>query len=397
MSDVDTLPKAETTQPEITEVSPAPAPAPTITKPPVILQILPELRAGGVERGTIEVAGAIARSGWKSLVASSGGPMIPSVNYVKAEHITLPLKSKNPIQMYKNIALLERVIRERGVDIVHARSRACAWSAYYAAKRCGVPFITTFHGIYGLQNSFKRKYNSIMTRGERVIAISDFCARHIMDNYPIDIHNIRIIHRGVDVKLFDPENVKPSRMAEIALQWRVPEELPVILCPGRITRWKGQDVLIKALAKLPHRNFFCLMIGEDSGHPEYRNELEDLVIKSGLSGHVRLVGHTPFMPEVYTMGLFVVVPSSEPEAFGRVPIEAQAMGKLVIATNHGGPVETVLPGQTGMLVEPGNVDALSAALDEMLHLPPKNAARASNSPTSMPVPISPRRTCATRR
>jgi len=338
-------------------------------KKPVILQVLPELRSGGVERGTVEVARAIAKAGGISLVASRGGSMVSQVQQVGAKHITLPLASKNPLTIWLNSKRLASIIREYNVDIIHARSRAPAWSAWLAAKATGCHFITTFHGTYGLQNKWKKKYNSIMTRGDLVIAISNFIAEHILKNYEIDPAKIRIIHRGVDLQLFNPNAHSAQRMIELALEWRLPEELPLILFPGRFARWKGQEVFVKALAKLPHRNFFAVILGDDKGHENYRQEIEQLVLESGLAGHVRIARHTQYVTEAYMLSRLVVATSIEPEAFGRVVLEAQAMGKPVIATNHGGPQETVIDKETGLLVPPNDEETLAAAIDNVLSMP----------------------------
>jgi len=337
-------------------------------KQPVILQVLPSLRSGGVERGTLEIARAILQAGGKAIVASSGGPMAVTLANLGAEHITLPLASKNPVTMWKNMGRLARLIKDRQVDIVHARSRAPAWSAWFAARRAKCHFMTTFHGTYNIQNNWKKKYNAIMTRGERVIAISAFIAEHIQKHYHIDPAKIRIIQRGVDLKLFNPAIRSQPRIISLIREWHLPESLPLILCPGRITRWKGQDVLLRALAALPHRNFFAVILGDDKKQSLYRHELEKLIGELGLEGHVRIARHTNYIGEAYLLSRFVVSTSIEPEAFGRVVLEAQAMGKPVIATNHGGPRETVIDGKTGWLVEPGNVEALSAAIQRALTL-----------------------------
>jgi glycosyltransferase involved in cell wall biosynthesis len=337
-------------------------------KRPVILQVLPALKPGGVERGTIEITKALAKAGAKALVASSGGPLTPSIGHAGGEHITLPVDSKNPFRILRNVSALEKIIRENGVDIIHARSRAPAWSAYYAAKRTGIRFVTTFHGIYGTDNEFKRRYNAIMTRGERVIAVSHFVAEHIKEQYAVNPGIIRVIHRGIDAKQFDPNRVHPQRMAELARAWAVPEHLPLILFPGRITRWKGQHIFIEALAKLPHRNFQAFLVGDDTGHEDYHRELEELIVAKGLEGHVRFVGPTQHMAEAYVVSRIVVAASTQPEAFGRVALEAQAMGRPVITTDHGGALETVLHGQTGWLVPPGDVAALSHQIESALQL-----------------------------
>lgn len=337
-------------------------------KQTVILQVLPQMRTGGVERGTIEVAAAIVESGKRALVASAGGSMQTSLAYSGGEHITLPLASKNPVTIYENVSALEKVIKEYGVDIIHARSRAPAWSAWMAAKRTKTPFVTTFHGIYGLEPSIKKYYNAVMTKGDRVIAISNFVAQHIKDNYDVHPSKLRIIHRGVDLSLFSPERIKQQPMVDLATKWRIPDHLPLILMPGRITRWKGQHMLVSALSKLPHRNYFCLLVGDDLGHPDYRREIEKMISKLGLEGNVRIADNTTAMAEAYTLAEIVVAPSIEPEAFGRVPVEAQAMGRTVIAANHGGACETVIDGHTGWLVKPGDADDLARVIDGVLHL-----------------------------
>tara|TARA_B100000989_G_C19493828_1_gene451042 strand:- start:261 stop:1472 length:1212 start_codon:yes stop_codon:yes gene_type:complete len=333
-----------------------------------ILQVLPALRSGGVERGTIEISQAIKAEGWDSLVASAGGTMEKQLAYHKGEHIALPLDSKKPWVIWKNAKRLETLIRERGVSILHARSRAPAWSAYLAAKRTGIPFVTTFHGVYNIQNKWKQRYNAVMTKGDRVIAVSKYIYNHILDNYEVDAERLKVIHRGVDLEIFSPDKVAPRRVEELAKQWRLNTDKPIILMPGRLSAWKGHEFLIRALAALPHRDYFCMMVGDDVGHPAYRERMEQLAKELKLEGNLRIAGNTPYMTEAYQLASLVVVPSMEPEAFGRVPVEAQAMGKLVVATNHGGACETIVPDQTGFLVEPGNVEQLAGALDYALHL-----------------------------
>lgn len=339
-------------------------------KQPVILQLVPQLRSGGVERGTIEIARAIVRAGGTAIVASSGGPLVTPLQQAGAIHITLPMHSKNPFTIWINSRRIARLVRKHGVSIIHARSRAPAWSGWWAAKKTGCHFVTTFHGTYGLSGPCKRRYNSIMTRGERVIAVSNFIAEHIRKNYAPSPDALRVIHRGVDLKLFNPFGHSPQRMIQLAKEWRLPDHLPLILFPGRITRWKGQDVFLNALARLPHRHFFAIILGDDKGHETYRRELEALIVKSNLEGHVRIARHTNYIVEAYMLARLVVATSIEPEAFGRVVLEAQAMGKPVIATNHGGPCETVIPDVTGWLVSPRQAEELAQAIDYVLHLEP---------------------------
>lgn len=343
-------------------------------KQPVILQVLPELRAGGVERGTIEMASAIQQTGWQAIVASAGGPMVHQLTALGAKHIELPLQTKNPLKMRSNAKALERVIKEHKVDIVHARSRAPAWSAYWAAKKTGARFITTFHGTYSIDNTWKQRYNAIMTKGERVIAVSQFIAEHVLRNYEMDASRLRVIHRGVDVDKFSQDRVTGLRVAALAKSWHMPDDLhmPVILMPARITRWKGHEVLLLALARLKDKQFFCVLLGDDAGHPAFRRELEEKIITLGLAGKARIAPNTSSMAEAYMLANVVVAPSIEPEAFGRIPVEAQAMGKPIIATNCGGFRETVIDGETGWLVEPGNVDQLTEKLRMALEMTPED-------------------------
>ncbi|OYW13389.1 MAG: hypothetical protein B7X02_02300 [Rhodospirillales bacterium 12-54-5] len=343
---------------------------------PVILQILPSLESGGVERGTIEIAAAIKAAGMKPIVASSGGALVPHVIHAGAEHITLPLKSKNPLKMWRNISALKALIQKHNVSIIHARSRAPAWSAYYAAKQTGIHFMTTFHGMYGVEGKFKKRYSGIMAQGERVIAISEFIRAYILEQFAIDENRIRVIPRGVDFSVFDEKRINPERLASLTKSWRLPDaHVPIIFCPGRISRIKGQHVLIGALTELKNRDFLCIIAGKDDGHEEYRHSLERQIIDGGLEGKVRLVDPTNAMNEAYMISELVVVPSIQPEAFGRIAIEAQAMGKAVIATDHGGARETIVPNETGYLVPPGDAKILADVIAFTLDRdePTKNA------------------------
>ena len=332
-----------------------------------ILQVLPAMGAGGgVERGTVEIAGAIAARGGRALVASNGGASVHELKRVKAEHIEMPVHSKNPFVMYANIRRLEKLIRDEGVDIVHARSRAPAWSACFAAKRAGVPFVTTFHGTYSAGNALKRKYNSVMAKGERVIAISKFIGGHLHQIYGAPAAKIRIIHRGVNLERFDPAKVSAERVTVLASDWRLEAGFPVVMLPGRLTRWKGQVMFIEAIAKMARRDLRCLLVGGDQGRTEYRQELENLVNSRGLGEIVRIVDHCDDMPAAYMLTDVVVSASTDPEAFGRILVEAQAMGRPVVASDHGGARETVIEGETGWLFPPGDVEALAATLGKVL-------------------------------
>lgn len=341
-----------------------------------VLQILPALGGqGGVERGTVEIAQAIVDAGGRALVVSAGGVLEHELGRAGAQHITLPVDSKNPLVMRANIDRLARIIRHEKVDLVHARSRAPAWSAYFATRGTGCHFVTTFHGTYGADNWVKRYYNSVMTRGERVIAISSFIAGHVRRIYGVRASKIRIVHRGVDMARFDPALVTPQRVIKLSREWRLSDGIPVVMLPGRLTRWKGQTVLVEAMAKLGRRDVVCLLLGDHQGRVDYRKELETQIVGSGLGGVVRIIDHCDDMPAAYMLADVVVSASTDPEAFGRVVAEAQALGRPVIATDHGGSRETVLPGETGWLTPVGDALALAAAIAKALALAPEARQR----------------------
>ena len=217
---------------------------------PVILQVLPELEMGGVELGTIEIASELQKQGIKNFVASQGGRLVNDLNKMGVPHLTLPLKTKNIFKMRKNADALAKFIKENGINIVHARSRAPAWSAYWAAKKAGVHYMTTFHGTYGLGPwGIKKVYNKIMTYGERVIVISNHIKNHVLKNYAADENKLRLVHRCVDVEKFNPDLVSQQRVIKATNEYNIPEDKPVITLIGRVTRWKGQHLLVEALSK----------------------------------------------------------------------------------------------------------------------------------------------------
>ena len=338
------------------------------TRLATVLQVLPAMEAGGggVERGTIEIAQAITEAGGRALVASNGGRLTHELKRVDAEHIELPLDSKNPFVMYGNIARLAHIINAHDVDIVHARSRAPAWSAFFAARRTGAHFVTTFHGTYGIENPLKRRYNTVMTKGERVIAISGFIVGHIRQHYGVPSSNIKVIHRGVDLNRFSPKKVTAERVIKLANEWRLTEGLPIVMLPGRLTRWKGHAVFIEAVAAIKRRDIRCLIVGSDQGRTEYRRELEALIEKHDLGEVMRLVDYCDDMPAAYMLSDTVVSASTDPEAFGRVVAEAQALGRLVVGPDHGGARELIIENETGWLTPPGDVAALAEAIERAL-------------------------------
>jgi glycosyltransferase involved in cell wall biosynthesis len=334
---------------------------------PAVLQVLPSLVAGGAERGTVELAETLARSGWKSYVASAGGPLERDLARVGATHFTMPLVSKNPLVMRHNATGLAGLIRRLGIDIVHARSRAPAWSAWSAARSAGSHFVTTFHNAYDAGSVLKRQYNAIMARGERVIAISHFVADHAATVYGIGPDRLRTIPRGVDLNAFDAARVGASRIVALARQWRLPDGAPIVMLPGRLTRWKGGLDFIAAIAALGRRDISCVLVGVEQRRG-FRQELVSAIEGNGLASLFRIVEDCQDMPAAYMLADVVVSASTEPEGFGRVIVEAQAMGRPVVATDHGGARETIVPGVTGWLVPARNPAALGAAIGKALSL-----------------------------
>jgi glycosyltransferase involved in cell wall biosynthesis len=337
--------------------------------PPVVLQVLPALQSGGVERGTVEMTAAIVAAGGRALVASAGGILVSRVERAGGRHVRLNLASKNPVTMLLNAGRLARLIRRERVDIVHARSRAPAWSAWLACRRTGAHFVTTWHGSYSETVWGKGRYNAVMARGERVIAISQHIAAQLMQRHGVPQERVRIVPRGVDPAVFDPAVVSGDRLVRLAAQWRLLDGQLVVLLAARLTRWKGQAVAIEALARMQQRNVCLILAGDDQGRTRYVRDLLRLAVKLGVGDRVRLVGDCADMPAALKLADVALNVSTAPEAFGRTVIEAQAMGRLLVATGHGGAAETVRDGQTGFLVPPGDAAALAVMLDRVLALP----------------------------
>jgi glycosyltransferase involved in cell wall biosynthesis len=339
--------------------------------PPTILQILPSLETGGVERGTIEMTHAIVAAGGRALVASAGGRLVPQVERAGGRHIVLPLMTKDPVNILVNSFSIGRLIKRSQVRLVHARSRAPAWSAWMAARRANVPFVTTWHGVYSEGFPGKHFYNAIMARGERVIAISHYVASVLEARYRVDPRRVRIIPRGVDPAIFSPEVTGGDRVHRLAQAWRLPPGAPVVMLPARLTRWKGAELLLEAASGLSRQGFddmFVVFVGGDQGRVEYRRQLEQRAERLGLAGRVRLVGNCDDMPAALMLADVVVCPSLKPEPFGRAVVEAQAMERPVIAANHGGAAETVFDGETGWRVTPGDAGALGEVIAHVLRL-----------------------------
>jgi glycosyltransferase involved in cell wall biosynthesis len=337
-----------------------------------ILQVIPSLDAGGAERTTVDIAAAWAREGFQPLVASRGGRLVTELVVSGGELIEMGLDTKAPHALIANAYRLRDLIRTRSIALVHARSRAPAWSALWAARMAHVPFVTTYHGIYNASNPLKRFYNSVMARADAVIANSQWTAEHIKSQYRFAPKHLVVIPRGFDLVRFDPAGIPPERTAALRSDWGASEQDTVILLPGRLTRWKGQTVFIAALAQLKRegrlRGVRAVLAGDAQGRTDYVDELHKAIARGGLEDIVAIPGHTDDMPAAYLAADIVVSASTDPEAFGRVSAEASAMARPVIATNHGGSRETVLPGVSGLLIPPNDAPALASALAQLLAL-----------------------------
>ncbi|MGB4100592.1 MAG: glycosyltransferase family 4 protein [Alphaproteobacteria bacterium] len=339
-----------------------------------ILQIIPSLVSGGAEQAVVDINAALLRTGAGSFVASSGGARAAEITAAGGMHVTLPLATKNPALILANAYRLADIITAHGIDIVHARSRAPAWSGYGATRLTRRHFVTTFHAAYAAGNTAKKYYNGVMARGACVIAISDFIAAHIRTHYPQAASRVVTIPRGIDLAVFNPAAVAPERRAALRAQWGVADATPLLLMPARISRIKGHAVLIEALRHLraahPAVSFHAVIIGAAQGRDDYVRELRGMIAASGLTAHVTLAESCRDMAAAYATAALVVAPSLVAEGFGRVPVEAQAMGAPVIASALGGFQETIIPDVTGWLVPPGDTAALTQKIVQVLTLNP---------------------------
>lgn len=336
-----------------------------------VLQVIPGLETGGAERTTIEIAQALVRDGHEALVASEGGAMEAELAAVGGELIRLPLASKNLFTLLRNASRLKALIKARGIDIVHARSRAPAWSALRAVQGTNAKFVTTYHGTYNAKSGLKRFYNSVMARGDRVIANSEFIRDHIVSEHGLPAEAITVIPRGVDVDRFEMTEVVRQRGRDLATEWALPERRFVAVLPARLTRWKGQLVAIDALGRMKAEGLevpVLILVGGDQGRTGYREEIEWLIGRHELENTVWLVGHCNDMPAAFSLADVALNPSTDPEAFGRTAAEASAAGLPVIVADHGGAREVVEDGVTGWRTLPGDAGALAKALQVAMEL-----------------------------
>ncbi len=334
-----------------------------------------------MERGTLEVARALLEAGFGAVVAAEPGRLVAELEGFGARFVRLPLAAKNPLVVARNVARLEELIGEAGIELVHARSRAPAWSARLAARRRQVPFVTTFHGVYGgAANPLKRRYNAVMAAGAKVIAVSDFVAAHLRAVYGVDEARLRTIPRGVDLAAFDPAAVDDDRRETLRRAWSLPAGARVVLLVGRLTRLKGHRVLVEALGRLSRTDLHAVAAGPLEADSGYVAEVQRLAAATGLGGRLHLVGTVADMPAAYALAEVVVCPSSS-EAFGRTSIEAQAMGVPVVLHRVGGLPETVIDGVSGRVVAPGDPAVFADAIAEMLDV--ADDARAARAEAAM--------------
>lgn len=343
------------------------------TQTPVILQILPSLESGGVERGTIDIAKALKKSGFEPLVASKGGTLVYQLKEEGITHITLPVHSKNPFTIYKNIARIIKLITQYKIDVIHVRSRAPMWSAYFACKKTNTKLVATVHGTYSLRGFLKKKYNAIMLKADKIIVVSNFIKEYLAKNYRFEgerfpERKITVIQRGVDLSYFDSKKISKNHVIEASKKWNLPEDKKIIVMPARFTSWKGHEFFLEALKKVKG-DFFCMMVGSDHGHSAYKEGLEQKIVDAGLASKVKLFGLCKDMAVLYSISRLVVCPSIRPEAFGRIAIEAQAASRIIIATNIGGSLETIINTKTGFLVEVGDVEKFAKLIDFVLEMP----------------------------
>jgi len=340
-----------------------------------LLQVVPELETGGAEQSTIDVAQAVVRAGGTALVATRGGRMAARLEADGGRLAQMPVQTKNPLTMLGNAARLVSLIRQENVSIVHARSRAPAFSALWAAHATGTPFVATYHGVYKAQSGLKRWYNAIMTRGDLVIANSDYTRDHVLGEHGIDPDKLVTIPRGVDLERFNPTFVPPARVEALREAWGIAggDHRTRILLAGRLTRIKGHLTIVEAARRLAEQgrsDFLILFAGDDQGRTGYPAELRDAIAAAGLKDSIKIVGHCDDMPAAYLLADLAILPTIVPESFGRAAVEPQAMGRPVIASNHGGVTETIIDGTTGWLAPVDDPDAWAAALARAIDLGP---------------------------
>ena len=340
-----------------------------------VLQVIPKLSYGGAEIGCYDLAHYLHENNCSSYIITSGGALVKYINRNKVKLIKLPVQSKNPILILFNAIILTILILILNINIVHARSRAPAWSCLIATKITGRKFVTTFHGTYNFNSSIKKLYNSVMVRSNLIIAGSNFIFSHINQNYSEYLapkKKFLVIFRGINTNYYDPNSIKESDEIKLKNKWKISSEKKIILLPGRLTPWKGQEMFLEALNNLknnePEKKFVAIILGNDQGRKIYKKKLQRLVEQYRLIENVIFIDHFELMPLAYKISDIIVSSSIEPEAFGRVSVEAQSMEKPVIASNIGGSNETIINEKTGFLFPAGKVDKLSEKISHIFDL-----------------------------
>ena len=340
-----------------------------------VLQVIPKLGYGGAETGCFDIAHYLPENNCKSFIVTSGGELLKFVDKKKVKVFRLPVNSKNPLLILINAIILIGIILINNISIVHARSRAPAWSCLLATKLTGRKFVTTFHGTYNFKNNLKKMYNSIMIRSDLIIAGSNFIFSHIKKNYSKylnDKKKLLVIFRGINVDYFDPTTKFESDEKKLLIKWNIEKDKKIILLPGRLTSWKGQEVFIEAInlvnIELGYEAFYAVILGSDQGRDLYKKKLIRLSEQHRLSNQIRFINHCKDMALAYKVSDIVVSASTEPEAFGRVAVEAQSMETPIVASNIGGSNETIIDEKTGFLYEAGDAKALSKKILKLLYL-----------------------------
>ena len=339
-----------------------------------VLQVIPKLGYGGAETGCFDIAHYLFENNCSSFLITNGGPLTKFINKKKVKYIRLPVNSKNPIIMLLNTILISVIVFFYNIDIIHARSRAPAWSCFLASKITRKKFVTTFHGTYNFKSKIKKFYNSIMLRSDLIIAGSNFIFSHIKENYKEYLNNSKkflVIFRGINIDYFDASTTLIEEEDKLFKSWNLEVEKKTILLPGRITEWKGHEMFIEAMNKiniqLGHKSFKAVILGSDQGRDLYKKKLIRLVEQYRMNDQIKFVDHCENMPLAYKISDLIVSTSIEPEAFGRIAVEAQSMEKPIIASNLGGSKETIVNNKTGILFDAGDSDDLSKKIIEFFN------------------------------
>ena len=340
-----------------------------------VLQVIPRLGYGGAEIGCYDLAHYLKEQKSSSFIATSGGELLKYIDKKKVKLFRLPVHSKNPLLILINIFILTFIVLFYKINILHVRSRAPAWSCYYVSKITRCKLVTTFHGTYNFNNSIKKKYNAIMLQSDCVIAGSNFIFSHIKEKYPEYISRIKkflVIFRGINTEYYDPDNIKEADRIKFLKKLNIDANKKIILMPGRLTEWKGQEIFIEALndlkIKYGYKNFVAILLGSDQGRKIYKKKLIRLIERFRLNNEVIFLEHAPSMPVAYSVSSVIVSASIEPEAFGRISVEAQSMKKPIVASDIGGSRETIVDNKTGLLFSSSDHHSLSEKLDFIFRL-----------------------------